>query len=159
MGKKETKLDEQESKEEQLRTTAMKEKFLEAYPKKIFNVTLTCKDIGIVRATFYNWLNSDPDFEAAIRAAHETKKDFIESKLLQLIDGNNVAAIIFACKCLLKDRGYVERQELTVGLGGEENVHVLLPDNFRDGNEKRLPAVLDGEAEEVDENEEGKEEG
>ena len=54
----------------------------------------------------------------AIVDEREKMKDFAESKLAEQIGAGNTTAIIFYLKTQGKDRGYVERQEVT-GQDGE----------------------------------------
>ena len=88
-----------------------KEKMLKCLEATIFNISESCKGAGISRATYYNWKKDDPDFEEAVHDLEEGQKDFVESKLLDLIKDGNPTAIIFYLKTKAKDRGYSERQE------------------------------------------------
>ncbi len=65
------------------------------------------------RGTYYNWMEKDSKFKEIIETCEpeEVFKDFIESKLTDLISDGNPAAIIFAAKTKCKDRGYVEKTE------------------------------------------------
>lgn len=94
-------------------------------------VTVACNSIGLARSTFYNWVNTDPDFKAAVDEIQEVAIDFVESKLFEKINGVAVkkgetddgedivydvppsdTAIIFYLKTKAKKRGYIERTEL-----------------------------------------------
>ena len=44
--------------------------------------------------------------------------DLTEHKLFQKVRAGNVACMLFLLKCKAKDRGYVERQEVTGAAGG-----------------------------------------
>jgi len=70
------------------------------------------------RKTVYNYINDNDICKEAKIDAKEKKHDFVEGKLMELIKGGNVTAVIFYCKTQLKERGYVERQEVT-GKDGE----------------------------------------
>lgn len=85
---------------------------IEAMIKYMGVVTTAAKSIGIPRSTYYDWMETDPTFKQKILDLREIKKDFIESKLLKLVEDGDTAATIFSAKTLLKDRGYVERQEV-----------------------------------------------
>lgn len=93
------------------RTADLKEKFVEVFPGAMGIVTDACKMVGISRRTYYNWINSDPEFAAACKDSAEVSLDFAEHKLFELIDEKNTAAVIFYLKTKGKDRGYVERHE------------------------------------------------
>jgi len=85
-------------------------------------VTSACKSLGLARATFYKWCNDDPEFKASVEEISETAIDFVESKLMEKINGVQVmgkddvydlapsdTAIIFYLKTKGKKRGYVEK--------------------------------------------------
>ena len=52
--------------------------------------------------------------------------DLAESKLVELVEAGNVPSVLFALKCLAKDRGYVERAEVT-GRDGKDLGEVVIP--------------------------------
>lgn len=107
-------------------------------------VTDACKKTGVARSTFYQWLNEDADFKAAVEEAQEQAIDFVEGKLFQKINGVKIGklddegelnvyeqppsdtAIIFYLKTKAKKRGYIERQELTGADGGPINHDITL---------------------------------
>lgn len=95
------------------RTNKIKENFPELLKKSLGIVTNACKAANINRETYYSWRNKDPEFAAACDAAQEFTGDFVESKLLKLIDQEDTSAVIFYCKTKLKNRGYIERREQT----------------------------------------------
>lgn len=95
-------------------------------------VTTACQNANIARSTFYQWCDTDPEFKAAVESVNESCIDFVESKLLEKINGVTIrkgvgedgedvtydlppsdTAIIFYLKTKAKKRGYVERTELT----------------------------------------------
>jgi hypothetical protein len=93
--------------------SARQDAFIKAYLASAFNISSACRQIAIDRSTFYKWLE-EPDFARQLNEAKESKKDFIESMLLEKVAKGDTIAIIFACKCLLADRGYVERNHTHV---------------------------------------------
>jgi|GEM_PF-1275813 len=88
--------------------------FLKTYLDTAFNITEACKVTGVMRSTFRLWLKKYPEFEERFSEAFESKKDFIEDKLLENIKANDSACIIHASKTLLRDRGYGEKQEIEI---------------------------------------------
>jgi hypothetical protein len=82
--------------------------FIQAYLASAFNISSACRQVGIDRSTYYKWLD-ETDFAEKLNEAREAKKDFIESMLLEKVAKGDTIATIFACKCLLADRGYVEK--------------------------------------------------
>lgn len=99
-------------KQSSLRTRMQKEAFLKALEKSLGNITLACKDIGIERKTFYNWRDSDPDFKARYEELAETVTDFVEAKLMQLINALDTTAVIFYLKTKGASRGYIEQKSV-----------------------------------------------
>ena len=66
--------------------------------------------LGVTRKTVTTRVNQQPEiFKPIIEETRANLLDLAESKLVELIKGNNLTAIIFFLKCVGKDRGYVER--------------------------------------------------
>lgn len=103
-----------------------KKEILEALEKYNGIVSTACNNIGLARSTYYTWYNSDPEFKEAVDAIQEVAIDFVESKLMEKINGVRIAgakgeiydvppsdtAIIFYLKTKGKKRGYVEKSEI-----------------------------------------------
>jgi len=85
---------------------------LECYKSTYFNIGLACEATGIKRGTFDTWRRDDPKFKEDYQNLLETKKDFIEDKLLKNIDAGDSSCIIFASETKLRDRGYNRKQEI-----------------------------------------------
>lgn len=94
------------------RRSKAKTLMLQELTKRLGNVTLACKAIGICRATHYQWLQKDAEYREKVEEIPEIELDFLEQALRNRIDKGDTTAIIFALKCKGKKRGYVERQEL-----------------------------------------------
>ena len=105
-----------------------KAEFLEVYTQKANNIHLTCKAVGIVRSTFYSWINNDEEFRNTIWHVEEGDIDAAETALKRQILEGNTTAIIFYLKTKGKNRGYVERQELT-GMDGQKLFEVSILDD------------------------------
>ena len=90
-----------------------KKALLEALEKSLGIVTTACKIAGVSRSIYYKHYNSDGKFRAQCDDIQEQQKDFVESQLFQLIKDKNPACVIFFMKTKAKDRGYIERQEIT----------------------------------------------
>lgn len=129
--------------------------WIEAFKANSFNVSKACLAIGIDRSTCYRWMD-DTDFAQSVKDAREEKIDFIESQLFQKIADGDTTSIIFALKTLGKERGYVERQEISGPEGSplpSIDVKVLLQNpeirialetiarNFSDGNQKAIGSI------------------
>ena len=95
-----------------------KKALLEALEKTLGIVTTACKVVGVQRGTFYRYYNEDKDFAKAVKEIENVVLDFAESQLHKQIKDNNTSSTIFYLKTKGKNRGYVERQEIT-GKEGE----------------------------------------
>jgi hypothetical protein len=94
---------------------ALKNAVIEAYRYSSFNLTEACDEVGIQRLQVVKWLQEDPEFQNRMEGVDEEKKDLVESSLLQKVASGDIAAIIYASKCLLsgpKGRGYDENKTL-----------------------------------------------
>ena len=103
-----------------------KKALLEALEKSLGVVTTACKQAGIGRTTFYEYLK-DLNFKKDVDSIQDIALDFAESQLHQQIQAGNTAATIFYLKTKGKKRGYVERQEITgvEGLPNSVTVKIL----------------------------------
>ena len=90
-----------------------KKALIEALQKTLGVVTAACKSVGVDRATFYRYVNSDAEFAAEVKAMDDYVLDFAESSLHKQIREGNTTATIFFLKTKGKKRGYIERQEIT----------------------------------------------
>jgi len=144
-----------------------KVKLLEELQKSHGVISLAVQNVGICRKTFYNYTDNDEEFAEAVELVNESAIDHVESKLFELINGvtvendtnegvvvlddntgepvkvykhaPNTAAVIFFLKTRAKDRGYVERQEVT-GKDGKElgkwKIEVIDVNHSEDGETK-----------------------
>jgi len=90
--------------------------FIACFAKTGFNVSRTCRIIGISRGTYNNWVENEARFEGMLEAAKEEKLDVAESILFDNMQDNNKfvsnAATIFFLKTQAKERGYTEKQDI-----------------------------------------------
>ena len=89
-----------------------KKAFLAKMESTLGNITASCKAANIARSTYYEWMEKDPKFAAAVNELAEANIDFAESCLKQQIKDGNTTATIFYLKTKGKSRGYVETQEV-----------------------------------------------
>ena len=101
------------------KTNNNKKIFIQALAEHRGIVTKACKATGISRTQVYKWRDEDPTFIDQINEVQQIVLDFAEDKLFEHIENDNVASLLFFLKCRGKERGYVERQEIT-GKDGEE---------------------------------------
>jgi hypothetical protein len=85
-------------------------------------VSQAAKQLGISRVQLYRILKAHPTVKEALDDAREEMKDFAESKIYQKISDGDTTMIIFYAKTQMKDRGYVERQEITGAEGAPVKV-------------------------------------
>ena len=106
-----------------------KEAFLEALEKSMGIVSQATKKVGIDRTTPYRWMKEDSEFEDKVMEIQNVVGDFAETKLYELVNDGVPSAVIFLCKTKFKNRGYIERQEIT-GMDGKNldiNIEVIYP--------------------------------
>jgi hypothetical protein len=101
------------------KTNNNKKIFLQALAEHRGIVTKACNATGISRTQVYKWRDEDSTFVDQINEVQQIVLDFAEDKLFEHIDNDNVPSLIFFLKCRGKERGYVERQEIT-GKDGQE---------------------------------------
>lgn len=114
-----------------------KKRFLEVLKHSRGIISSACESVDMSRQTYYNWLAADEEFKIAVDEVQESMIDFVESKLMEKINGISQVsftakgeevvyeqppsdtAIIFYLKTKGKKRGYVEKTELDVrgGIG------------------------------------------
>ena len=99
------------------------EKMIAALEKANGYVSAACHDLGCSRQHWYNKLKTYPTVIAAAEAIREKRTDYVESKMMKLIEAENPTMIIFYLKTQAKDRGYVERWEHTGADGGSIKIN------------------------------------
>lgn len=126
------------------KTDNNKKKFLEQLELSRGIISTASQNAGIARSQVYVWLDSDPEFKAAVEAVNESCIDWVESKLHEKINGVQVrkgtddngedvvydlppsdTAIIFYLKTKAKKRGYIERTDH--GIGGMDGEPLPAP--------------------------------
>ena len=125
MEKSEDKVDKKTTK-----TTLKKEAFSVALEKALGIVSQAARQAGIERTTPYRWMKEDEEFKDRVEEIQNVVGDFAETKLYELVNDGNPSAVIFLCKTKFKNRGYVERQEIT-GVDGSNldiSIEVVYPD-------------------------------
>lgn len=95
-----------------------KKALLDALQASLGVVTTACQKVGCDRSTFYKYVNEDEEFAEAVSELSNVSLDFAESQLFKRMQDGSDAAIIFYLKTKGKQRGYVERQEIS-GPGGK----------------------------------------
>lgn len=101
-----------------------KKHLIDALESSLGIVTTACKRVGVGRTIFYKYYNEDPAFKAEVDEIQNMALDFAESKLHELIANGNAPATIFYLKTKGRNRGYVERHEITGAEGNKLDIQV-----------------------------------
>lgn len=109
------------------KTEHNKKAVLEALEKSLGVVTTACKIAGVGRTQFYQWLKDDSEFRKRADDVANITLDFAESQLHKQIKDGSVPATIFYLKTKGKNRGYVERQEIS-GIDGQKLFEIKILD-------------------------------
>ena len=96
------------------KSDTLKKAMIEAMQKSLGIVTTATKTVGIHRATHYDWINNDPEYLRSVNEIKEMAHDFVESQLYNQIKEGNTTATIFYMKCKMRERGYIEKHEISV---------------------------------------------
>jgi len=86
------------------------------------NVAAIARRLGVSRGTVWNRCNESPTLMAALEDARESMLDNAESILYKKVLEGSTVELLFFLKTIGRNRGYVERQELT-GANGEPIKH------------------------------------
>ena len=114
------------------KTEQYKKAIIEALEKSLGVVTTACKSVGVGRTTFYQWLKDDEEFARQVDDIQNITLDFAESQLHKQIKDGNTTATIFYLKTKGKNRGYIERQEITGADGMPTNFQIEIIDKSQD---------------------------
>jgi hypothetical protein len=93
------------------------------------NAAAIARSVGVKRQSVVGFIKRRPPLAEALKDARETLVDEAESALALAVDKGEAWAVCFTLKCLGKNRGYVERQELTGANGGPVEAKVS-PDQY-----------------------------
>lgn len=86
----------------------IKELLIKALENNLGIVTLACKEVGINRTTFYQYVKDDLEFAKDVKEIESHALDFAESQLFKQMKDGSTSATIFYLKCKGKKRGYTE---------------------------------------------------
>jgi len=93
-------------------------------------VSLAARHLGCSLNTVQSYINEYPTVKAAREQERDKMGDAVELALYdEAVNKRNITALIFMAKTLFKDRGYVERQEVTGKDGGAIEVVYTYPDD------------------------------
>ena len=81
------------------------------------NVTNAAKSIDMARAQHYHWMQTDPEYRAAVDELDNVVIDWVEGHFHQRILKGSDACTIFFLKTKGRGRGYIERSDWTGDTG------------------------------------------
>lgn len=96
------------------------------------NVAAIARHLGCNRSTVWNRCNESPTLMAALEDARQGMLDNAESVLYKKVLDGDMTAVIFFLKTQGRNRGYVERQEITTPKDDPFTIDVRMVD-YRDG--------------------------
>jgi DNA invertase Pin-like site-specific DNA recombinase len=89
------------------------EQMIDALAESMGMISPAARKLGCSRTTVRRYLAEYPEIAEAIEDANEEVNDIAELKLLDAIKRGEAWAICFRLKTKAKNRGYVEKAELT----------------------------------------------
>ena len=95
-------------------------------------LTVAARSLGITYQAIWNRQKRDKRLRRAIKAMREKHLDLTEKKLLENIKKGKEHSIFFHLRCLGKDRGYVERREITGADGKALQVSISIEDRLKE---------------------------
>lgn len=104
-----------------------KQMFIDNLKKSGGIICVACESTGINRSTYYRWREADAGFAEAVDEVMEAQIDFVESKLMGLINAGDTTAAIFYLKTKGKKRGWTEKQQPVVTINTEPQPDTSLP--------------------------------
>lgn len=88
---------------------------LESLKKTLGNISKACEAANVSRSHFYEWVNEDPIFAAAVQDVKDRAIDTVESVAYKLIlEEKNPTMTIFYLKTQGKKRGWQENSAVEV---------------------------------------------
>tara|TARA_R110000772_G_scaffold222969_2_gene333388 strand:- start:21 stop:389 length:369 start_codon:yes stop_codon:yes gene_type:complete len=80
------------------------------------NVSEACAKVNISRWTHYDWLKTDDEYKREAKEIEEANKDWVEGKIRQHIENDNPTVTIFYAKTKMRDRGYIESNDMNISI-------------------------------------------
>lgn len=76
------------------------------------NVSDIARATGYTRSAIYNRIQKSPNLQQALIDERESMVDLAESELKKNVELGREPSIFFTLRCLAKNRGYVEKQQI-----------------------------------------------
>lgn len=112
-----------------------KKLFIEALEESRGMVTTSCQRAGITKKTLCEWREKDKAFDEEINRIKEEQKEWVQGRLMTLIENGNTSATIFFLKTQC---GWRETQKVEVEQIGDIDVQAAIKEirkELADGNE------------------------
>ena len=106
----------------------IKTRFLHNLEKYGGNIAAAIDELGYTRSKVTRWLREDPVFREKFYEVKETLKDIAEEKLFEHVRRGDLPAVMFFLKTQAKDRGYTERQEVSLEATLNKKIILQLPE-------------------------------
>lgn len=113
----------------------LKEMFLKSLDKNKNTLTLALSETHISYQTYKKWINTDEQFKKDCSYINEKSIDYVESKLMNLIDNENVVATLFYLKCRRPEKWNDKSNQINVNITNTE---------FQIGNSNEFKQLEDG---------------
>ena len=101
------------------------EQMIDALAESMGMISPAARKLGCSRDTIRRYLAEYPEIAEAIEDANEEVNDIAELKLLDAIKRGEAWAICFRLKTKAKNRGYVEKAELTGAHGAPVKIKLV----------------------------------
>lgn len=85
--------------------------FLKSYFETLGNISEACKKIGVVRRTYYDWMEEE-QFKNKFQDITESFDDGIETTIRALATSGDKDLLKFWASRKMKKRGFTEKQEI-----------------------------------------------
>ena len=92
-------------------------------------VAVSAKKLNITPQAIYKRAKAEPKIQRTLETCRAEVIDLAEGKLFEAVKEAKPWAICFILKCLAKERGYVERQEIAGASGGPIEIKVSYEDS------------------------------
>jgi len=80
-----------------------------------FGIITQCADIlNIQPKTLHSWINDSPTLQETVKLSRTRMLDVAESQLVKNIKAGKETSLIFMLKCLGKQRGYIQENQVEV---------------------------------------------
>lgn len=120
-------------------------KYLEILKKNAGRIQVSCDKAQIHRSTHYEWMKNKA-FKKEIEEINESLKDLVEGKIINHIQSTNEKVSADMCKFFaktkMKDRGYVERQELDHTIGTDNKIEVEIIEVIKKEDDEEKPEEI-----------------